>query len=266
MNFRVARNHLRRQKVRWRIGQKNRVTRLIGGFRPRDTILSSYPRSGNTWMRFLVANLMDGTREVSSDQLDQIVPGVFKLDRQGFEELPEPRVYKMHHPLFRDFPRFVYIVRHPLDSLWSYYHFQVGTGIYAGTAADFLRYKDVAWEWADHAQSAYAQLQTRPAEVCWVRYEDLKSNTHGELTRVADFLNLDVTSDQIATSVERCRIDNLRKNERKHGSVESKQGLDFFRSGEVGQGDKSFDAESIRYIRRLVGPTAAKLGYDMNRS
>ena len=41
---------------------------------PDDTFVVSYPRSGNTWTRFLIANLMHPEKEVSFKNIESLIP------------------------------------------------------------------------------------------------------------------------------------------------------------------------------------------------
>ena len=41
---------------------------------PDDTFIVSYPRSGNTWTRFLIANLLHPEIEIGFANIDSVVP------------------------------------------------------------------------------------------------------------------------------------------------------------------------------------------------
>src|SRR3984957_11790976 len=113
-------------------GIKTAITYLLGTDRaernfavyPDDTFIVSYPRSGNTWTRFLVANLLHPEKEVSFVTIESQVPDSEAQSRAQLRRVPRPRFIKSHqyfHPRYR---KVVYIVRDPRDVALSYYDFQ----------------------------------------------------------------------------------------------------------------------------------------------
>jgi hypothetical protein len=89
-----------------------------------DTFIVSYPRSGNTWTRFLVANLLHPEEDVSFATIERQVPDSEAQSRAQLRRVPRPRFIKSHqyfHPRYR---KVVYIVRDPRDVALSYYDFQ----------------------------------------------------------------------------------------------------------------------------------------------
>ncbi|HVN19470.1 MAG TPA: hypothetical protein VMU05_11870, partial [Dongiaceae bacterium] len=57
---------------------------------PDDTFLTSYPRSGNTWTRFLVGNLIHPHAPVTFLNIEKIVPDMYKTADWVLRRLPRP--------------------------------------------------------------------------------------------------------------------------------------------------------------------------------
>ena len=109
--------------------------------RPDDVILSSYPRSGSTWVRHILRLLRNGGRD-DGVNLDDAVPWlealksklgseVLKLNANAADELPSPRFFKVHLP-YQLTPgglphttniKYIYIARNAKDNSVSRWHF-----------------------------------------------------------------------------------------------------------------------------------------------
>ena len=91
--------------------------------RPDDTFIVSYPRSGNTWTRFLVANLLFADRPVTFANIEELVPDAEAQSSLYMKRVPSPRVIKSHEYFDHRYPKMLYIVRDPRDVVLSYYNF-----------------------------------------------------------------------------------------------------------------------------------------------
>ena len=63
---------------------------------PDDTFIVSYPRSGNTWTRFLIANLIHPNEPVTLQNIERIVPDTHALSKKFLKTVPRPRILKSH--------------------------------------------------------------------------------------------------------------------------------------------------------------------------
>src|ERR1700733_5811248 len=90
-----------------------------------DTFLVSYPKSGNTRVRFLLANLMYPKETVGFANINRLLPAPGVLSKRFLRSLPRPRVMKSPEPFDVRFRKVIYLVRDPRDVAVSEYHFDL---------------------------------------------------------------------------------------------------------------------------------------------
>ena len=61
---------------------------------PDDAFIASYPRSGNTWTGFLIANLMHPERPVTFANIESVIPDATALSSRALKRVPRPRLIK----------------------------------------------------------------------------------------------------------------------------------------------------------------------------
>ena len=109
---------------------KNYNKRLVSVYRKEalkiffdDIFLVSYPKSGNTWVRFLLANLLkEGDELIDFKSAIKYVPEI-GIHNDELVNLKRPRIIKSHELYNAKYPKVVYIVRDPRDVYVSYFHY-----------------------------------------------------------------------------------------------------------------------------------------------
>src|ERR1700736_5243708 len=81
--------------------------------RPDDILLASYPKSGSTWTRFLIANLVHPNREVKFGNLHRWVLDPDVSVKRDFDRARQPRIIKTDGSFDPRYRRVIYLVRDP---------------------------------------------------------------------------------------------------------------------------------------------------------
>lgn len=242
---------------------------------PDDVFLVSYPRSGNTWLRFLVGNLVRAEAPVTFANIESVVPSIYVNTDLALRKIPRPRILKSHEAFFAKYRKVIYIVRDPRDVAVSYYHYlikyrQLPDGY---PLADFVRrfmiddFKDYFAPWGDHVQSWLAMRETRDAFLL-LRCEDLMDDAARELAKVASFLNTPATAENLARAVELSSAKRMKSLEQKESRVwvstkNSRQDMPFIRSAKSGGWKSSLPEEAALTIESAWGNVMQSLGYEL---
>lgn len=249
---RTPKQYFRAILVQLRLFSKAAFTLVLDEIRADDVFLVSFPKSGNTWVRFLLTHLLFPEADVKMDTIDRFIPDVYSANALA-NAAKSPRVIKTHHALLSDYPKSIYIVRDYRDVMVSYYHYQVAAGEFSGTFSEYLRNTQPLHPfgtWADHVRAAYAFREQHPERILIVHYEQLLDDTVAELRRIAAFTERTGTSDP-QRAAERASFKQLQKNEQTHGSeLLRRSGAPFFRSGKKGSWQEQFSAADVEFVKK----------------
>ena len=242
---------------------------------PDDTFLTSFPRSGNTWTRFLVCNLINPDHPVNFAELESRIPEIYYVSDRKLRTFPHPRVIKSHECFDPRYKKIIYIVRDPRDVFISYYEFQLKRRVIPDecTLEQFLpRFMESAIEpklgsWRDHVVSWMATRYGSPGFLL-LRYEQMLANTHQEAARIAALLGLDCSPDRIARAVELSSADRMRKLEKEQANQwdatkKTRQDKPFVRKAAAGGWKATLPESCVAQIESAWGDVMRSVGYEL---
>jgi hypothetical protein len=241
---------------------------------PDDTFIVSYPRSGNTWTRFLIANLMHSETPVTFANIEHVIPDSTALSSRAMKRIPRPRLVKSHEYFDPRYSKVIYLVRDPRDVVISLYNFRRkyrsiddSYPIDRYVTERFIKGdRDVSW--GEHVGSWLATRGKHPGFLL-VRYEDLRQKTSDELCRIAGFLGIHATPDRVALAVQRSDVDRLRKLERvEHEKWVTTKGtradVPFIAAGKSGTWKQNLPSAAAASIESAWGDLMKNLGYELS--
>lgn len=228
--------------------------------RPDDVFLVSYPRSGNTWMRFLVGNILSDD-PIDFTSVHATIPDIYMETRRSLSRKSGPRILKSHEPYDSRYPRVVYIVRDPRDVVVSYYWYQHGHGALDGAETmDEFVLRVVEGKVAYGSWGAHVGGWLDADSVLVVRYEDLHADPAGYLGRVAEFAGLPTDEALIARAVDRSTFTSMRGSDvqRRPGTPSPHRHV---RVGEAQNWEGELAAETVALIHGRWGSSMERLAY-----
>jgi sulfotransferase family protein len=243
---------------------------------PDDTFIVSYPRSGNTWTRFLVANLVYPGKPVTFANIESLIPDCEALSSRYVKRVPRPRFIKSHEYFDPRYKKVIYVVRDPRDVALSYYDFSrkyrhiEDQHPLTSYVSDFVAGRLSSADWGTWGENVASWVHTRNGRPGFLllRYEDMLSNTERELTKVACFLGVDSAPERLASAVERSSADRMRNLEATQGekwvtTKEKRSDIPFVRTATSGLWKTKLAASSIAEIESAWGPLMKSLGYEL---
>ena len=262
--------------------------------------LASYPRSGNSWVRFLLGAYALGEAPEWSVHNDSsldihIIQGkasaagkaqaeeLQDIERR-FDRLPTS-IYRVRgiclkthflwsnsHPWRDHTHKVIYILRHPKDVLLSCYNYlvtiQKENRSEMVAAEEFIAHGgEPRWtaefgSWFEHYES-WNKNPEHPTLL--LRYEDLKLNTLTELERLLRFLELPYDGDRARRAIEATSISSLRsleeENRKRKNLTQFKHGHYLINKGKSNQSLQSIGPTMDQAFHNAFAWQLAQTGY-----
>ena len=228
-----------------------------------------YPKSGNTWLRFLTYNYRNLLLNYNEDQTisynrlnalqnNVLEKGTTFLPENGFPFIY--RTHKIYKKSYNLFEKRIFIHRNPLDTLVSSYYYSKNRDVpfwddpinVRESLFDidfFVKYKISSWIDFYYSSLEYADFV--------FNYSELKNNCEEELIKLIQFLEWELDNSLVKKSVKLSSFSNIRsmgkKMGQKHGMAKGGAGYgsfkgEFTRSGEESQFHYELKEETINYV------------------
>jgi hypothetical protein len=241
---------------------------------PDDVFILSFPKSGNTWTRFLIANLAYPETPADFSNINRLTPDPEASSKRELAKVPRPRIIKSHQYFDPRYPRIIYIVRDPRDVLLSCYHFDRKCRVVDDQyplekyATSFMTGSNRPYgSWGENVASWLATRHQGPGFLL-LRYEDMLANTAQELTKTAVFLGIDPDPERIATAVRRSEASAMRKLEKSQAKQwsstrETRQDIPFVRAAKSGSWRSELPEAAVAQVEAQWGKLMVYLGYEL---
>jgi hypothetical protein len=232
--------------------------------RPADVFVASYPRSGNTWLRFMLYEILVGQSSTFTN-VHQLVPDIGKQGAALPVLASEGRLIKTHEPYLPLYHKAIYLVRDARDVALSEFAFQKALGLaednFEAYLPRFLRGEvNPFGSWTAHVDSWMDAKDKGAAEVLVVRFDEMRSAPEESLANMMDFLNVPVERETIRRAVMNNSVEKMRDKEKINPQKASAKGR-FIRSGAVGGWREKFSDSQAQLVDECAGKILARLGF-----
>jgi|GEM_PF-1886190 len=240
----------------------------------KKVLVAGYPRSGNSWFNYMLANLLGAKWiDIHKPEVRNSDPEIRRRTGWGDKPLshnsPYAYVIKSHQRRDRvkdieQYDKIIYLVRDPRDVLVSYFYFRnlhepklqnqeiidiYNKQLVTEKFSELL--SEVTQEWKKH------YLTWANHEKYILKYEDLLSDTKGELEKVCNYLGYKPPADILTDVVNFYEFEKMSSG-RKHGEEDNDK---FVRKGIVGDYKNYLSGIQLDEFNTICGPEMRALGY-----
>lgn len=231
----------------------------------RDIFLVSYPKSGNTWLRFILARALYPADQMDLRSIQKYFPTIYRSTPAEMNSLQSPRYIKTHAPFFNLYPRSIYIYRDYRAVVVSAWYHAQNKLAYTGSISEFIRSPLLKtfgpWDW--HVSLAQKLKLERPQNILELQYEKMLSQPEIEINRILQFCSIDPII-SISEIQKLTAFETLRKGESVSGSrISDASGNHFFRKGVVDSWKEVLSMEDEQFLlTKSVRTVMKKCGYE----
>lgn len=237
---------------------------------PTHYYLASYPKSGNTWARFLLAYaLTDASDTISFKEIGKFIPdshrnediSIINDNTSIFNNLSR-QIIKTHAPYCTQYNKSIYLIRDGRDVLTSYYHWINARKESHVKLIELIQGNMASGLWGTHV---LGWLEGPCNKKLILKYEDFLKDTVRQLELVFSFLDLPSDKERIIKAIELASFKKMQNMERNDGLFDghqesSKKSL-FVRSGSAGDWKSLFTKSDIDLFWTYHGRAMEAAGY-----
>ena len=253
---------------------------FINHLRADDVFVVGHPKSGNTWVAYMLALLSypDRQDQVTLSNIEAyipLIPGESDSRISNYPDLPRPRIFRNEVPRYPElYPKTIYLIRDPRAALTSYYHMyrtlfnDHQTSLHAFVEEYLAQGCIRRWEpvprW-DVQVLEWLKRARQPERVLILKYEDMLTDRRAALEKMARFARLDCRPEVLDVAVARGAFSSMQKDEAQHGVYaypgEIAQRGRFVRSGKSDSWRSEMEARTVQRIEAEFAPAMRACGY-----
>ena len=239
--------------IPWLINKTFLYTASYCSIRKNNIILSLFPKTGSTWIRFFLFNYLNKLEQLNFgegiDEMNHKMPEFgHRSMLNAWHFKTSPKIIKTHRPFKRIFRKnkIILVIRDPRDLIVSFYHYALAKKEFNfnGTVKDVIYHKEWGLEyffkqfnsWEKHAGLI-------------VKYEDLKANPYNVFTEILNYIKIPLDSIVLRNAIRASDFHAMKKIQANSKDFKNKfqDGFNFARSGQSNQWLDFFDADDIKY-------------------
>lgn len=234
-----------------------------------DLYIVEFPKSGVTWLSFLMGNanalLAGDNQKVTFFNVNDFVADIHASRSlpPAPTTVPGFRCIKSHAAFTPSYKKVLYLVRDPREVMASYFHFLTELCEWRGTIDALVDHKEFGIHaWIAHVNGWLDGIGAGTS-FALLRYEDLRADTVGELQRLYRLLGWSLTDNIAHVVVDRCAAERMRADERLCNGRHPRLGqFQFVRPSPFGTLRTPMSEALRNRIVEIARPTMLRIGYE----
>jgi hypothetical protein len=241
------------------------------GLTPDDVVIASYPRSGSTWLRFLLFEILSG-EDAHFESVNRALPYV-GWHKDASRLLPNGgRLMQSHERFTGGISKAIYIVRDVRSVVLSEYRLAKMYG-YTGDFSSFLggfttgEANAFGSPWSDHVNFWLDSSLAVNGGMLLLRYEDMRNDIQATLGEVLGFLGLASDPRVISRAIRNNELSEMRIKEQKAPARElhkANSSIPFIADGSISGWQTRLSPEELLTLERASASAMYRLGYSSN--
>lgn len=242
-------------------------------FKPRedDIIIAGYPKSGTTWMQYIVWDIINkgAPLPAANEMWTKEVPHLEMVGTDGLENLKSPRLLKVNLPFnltpYHPSAKYIYVFRNPWDccisasNMMKEYDDDFSEGSFDEYFEYFITGQVTHGDYFDHLLSWYTRWND--PNFLFITYEEMNRNTRNVVLNISQFMGdeyyeiLNKNEEILENILRQMQFDHMKQNcpalisEISNCNTKSPKKIDFFHSGKIGQWKDYFKKDQMEKMK-----------------
>jgi len=243
------------------------------GLDPNDAFIASYPRSGNTWLRFVLFDILAAGQTSGFDEVNHLVAEV-GLHGPAQPLLPgSGRLIKTHEAYRKQYRKAIYLVRDVRDVVLSEFAYQKALGWVPDDFDHFMR-QFVRGEvnpfspWQEHVPGWVDSPLAHTPNFLLIKFEEMRRNTEAIVSQVLDFLGVMVEPQSVRDAIANNSLQRMQEKEQSQPQLSRAvpagshgEETRFIRRGSTGGWRNRLTPMQVEFMEQHAGQVLEQMGY-----
>lgn len=243
------------------------------GIDSHDVFLASYPRSGNTMLRFMLAEALSSVPS-SFETIQRLIPEV-GVHGNAFSLLHGPgRLIKTHEPYCSRYRRAIYIVRDVRDVMLSSFARETALDVLhirrlEDYVRPFMQGKMTRFgSWQRHVEGWMNSDLSKNGNLLVLHFEEMRQDLEGSVARCLAFLGKKVDPSLVQAAVRNNSLERMRAKEDRAITLPKSPGEEgrWVGKGSVEGWRRKLTQSHLETVDEFAGDILTRLGYPSGRS